>query len=138
MEKNNTKNLIVPIDGSSNSKKALKYLSLLYGPEDDIIFKLCHITADLPPLFGDPMLATEIDDYLKVIKKHNIQLSEKILHDGEVYLRQLGFKPEQIQKILKHKEVGVARDICQLAKTKQARYKGTTSAYSSQFQERRS
>jgi nucleotide-binding universal stress UspA family protein len=106
--------LVVPVDGSDNSKKALKYLSHLYGTNDTVSITLCYILPEIPPLLADADLENELFMNIKEIKDKNIQMAKRILNEGKAYLEDWGFASEQVQTVYKSLDRGVARDICRV------------------------
>lgn len=109
------KTLVVPIDGSDNSKKSLKYLSHLYGTNDTVGITLCYILPEIPPLLAHADLEDELFLNIKEMKDKNIQMATRILNEGKAYLADCGFALEQVQTVYKRLDRGVARDICRFA-----------------------
>jgi nucleotide-binding universal stress UspA family protein len=112
--KNMPNEVTAAIDGSSNSYKSLDYLGKLFG-SSSLSIRLIYILPALPPLFDDPAIRRKAKEQLKAIEGRNREVGETILSDAIKQLQSKGIAAERIQKQLRPKEIGPARDICNLA-----------------------
>ncbi len=113
------KMIVVGVDGSENSLKSLDYLSLVYGPKQNIELVLLHVLPTLPQI-----LVANDDRQSKLrllaVEKKSIQMAERFFSEAMSVLHKKGFKEEQIKSFHRKKQIGIAREICNFAGNKQA------------------
>ena len=113
------KMVVVAVDGSENALKSLDYLGLIYGAKASLEIVLLHVLPTLPPiLVADDDRQSKLR--LLAVEKKSIQMAERILSEAKNLLRKKGFKEEQIRSLHRKKQMGIARDICNLAADKRA------------------
>jgi nucleotide-binding universal stress UspA family protein len=111
--------VVVAVDGSENALKSLDYLGLIYGAKASLEIVLLHVLPTLPPiLVADDDRQSKLR--LLAVEKKSIQMAERILSEAKNLLRKKGFKEEQIRSLHRKKQMGIARDICNLAADKRA------------------
>jgi nucleotide-binding universal stress UspA family protein len=114
-----SKMIVVAVDGSENALKSLDYLGLIYGAKASLEIVLLHVLPTLPPiLVADDDRQSKLR--LLAVEKKSIQMAERILSEAKNLLRKKGFKEEQIRSLHRKKQMGIARDICNLAADKRA------------------
>ena len=114
-----SKMIVVAVDGSENALKSLDYLCLIYGTKPNLEIVLLHVLPTLPPiLVADDDRQSKLR--LLAVEKKSIQMAERILSEAKNLLRQKGFQEEQIRSLHRKKQMGIARDICNLAADKRA------------------
>jgi nucleotide-binding universal stress UspA family protein len=113
------KMIVVGLDGSEDALKALDYLGLIYGAKSSLEIVLLHVLPTLPPvLVADA--GRQSKSRLLAVEKKSIKMAEGILSEAKDVLLKKGFKEEQIRSLHRKKQIGVARDICNLAADKRA------------------
>lgn len=113
------KMIVVGLDGSEDALKALDYLGLIYGAKSSLEIVLLHVLPTLPPvLVADA--GRQSKSRLLAVEKKSIKMAERILSEAKDVLLKKGFKEEQIRSLHRKKQIGVARDICNLAADKRA------------------
>ncbi len=110
------KKIMVAIDGSENSLRALDYIDLMYGPGHNIEVLLFYALPALPPILTkDYAMSQEYWDGLMAVEKSNVEMAEKILADAKSAIIGKGFNKDRISTISKHKDISIALDIAQMA-----------------------
>jgi nucleotide-binding universal stress UspA family protein len=113
------KMIVVGLDGSEDALKALDYLALIYGAKSSLEIVLLHVLPTLPPvLVADA--GRQSKSRLLAVEKKSIKMAEGILSEAKDVLLKKDFKEEQIRSLHRKKQIGVARDICNLAADKRA------------------
>ena len=113
------KMIVVGVDGSEDALKALDYLGLMYGAKSSLEIVLLHVLPTLPPiLVADDHRQSK--SRLLAIEKKSIKMAERILSEAKDVLLKKGFNKEQIRSLHRKKQIGIARDICNLAADKRA------------------
>ena len=113
------KMIVVGLDGSEDALKALDYLGLIYGAKSSLEIVLLHVLPTLPTiLVADDHRQSK--SRLLAVEKKSIKMAERILSEAKDVLRKKGFKEEQIRSLHRKKQIGIARDICNLAADKRA------------------
>jgi nucleotide-binding universal stress UspA family protein len=113
------KMIVVAVDGSENALKSLDYLSLIYGSKHNLEVVLLHVLPTLPQiLVADDDRQSKLR--LLAVEKKSVQMAERILSEAKHLLRKKGFKEEHIRSLHRKKQMGIARDICNLAADKRA------------------
>jgi len=116
-----TKSIVLPVDGSKNSLKAVDYLSLVFGGIPDMHVTLFFVQPSIPPILAEESLKDrELAAELKAVQKRNERMGQEILEEAKSMLLQKGFDVEKLTTICLKKEVGIARDICTFAENKTA------------------
>lgn len=115
-----TKSIVVPLDGSENALKTLKYLKLIFGSQHDLDITLFHAIQGIPPILveeskSNPVTATQVRE----LENRNKQLAKKILTTGKKTLLDFGFDEDRIQTVEFQKQIGIARDICGWSENKE-------------------
>lgn len=114
-----SKMIVVAVDGSENALKTLDYLGLIYGTKPSLEIVLLHVLPTLPQiLVADDDRQSKLR--LLAVEKKSVQVAERILSEAKSVLRKKGFKEEQIRSLHRKKQMGIARDICNLAASKRA------------------
>jgi nucleotide-binding universal stress UspA family protein len=114
-----SKMIVVAVDGSENALKSLDYLSLIYGSKHNLEVVLLHVLPTLPQiLVADDDRQSKLR--LLAVEKKSVQMAERILSEAKYLLRKKGFKEEHIRSLHRKKQMGIARDICNLAGDKRA------------------
>jgi len=113
------KMIVVGVDGSEDALKALDYLGLIYGAKSSLEIVLLHVLPTLPPV-----LVADADRQSKsrllAVEKKSIKMAERILSEARDILLKKGFNADQIRSLHRKKQIGIARDICNLAADKRA------------------
>lgn len=115
-----TKSIVVPLDGSENALKTLKYLKLIFGSQHDLDITLFHAIQGIPPILveeskSNPDTARQVRE----LENRNKQLAKKILTTGKKTLLDFGFDENRIQTVEFQKQIGIARDICGWSENKE-------------------
>ncbi|MCF8111886.1 MAG: universal stress protein [Desulfobacteraceae bacterium] len=105
------RNVVVAVDGSENSMRALDYISMMFK-EANLEVDLLYIMPALPPLFDDPKVRREAKKQLEAIEKRNQEKGEAILSEAKQRLEKLGLDKGRIRTNLEAKQKGAARDTC--------------------------
>lgn len=114
-----TKSIVLPVDGSKNSLKAVDYLSLLFGNTPDMHVTLFYVQPSVPPILAEESIKDrELAAELKAMQKKNERMGQEILEEAKSTLLQKGFDGEKLTTISLRKELDVARDICTFAENK--------------------
>jgi hypothetical protein len=114
--------IVAPIDGSEYSEYALKYLSNLYSPHNNVTIILCYILPTLPPMFYEPELRRQLSQKLKFIEENNVQMAQKILNEGRKIFIDKGFGFDQICIEYREKKNGIALDIIRFSEMRKAEF----------------
>lgn len=113
------KMLVVPVDGSDNSFKSIKYLSLMLNPEHFSKIGILHIVSPPPPfLVEESRKDKQMAKQLKKLLENSQTFSAETLTGAEKLLKERGFSQEQIIKSSIEKKTDVSRDICEWAENK--------------------
>ena len=108
-----TKSVVVPLDGSPITLKALNYIYLVFGAQHKLIVNLFHVVPGAPPiLVEESKKDTNTARQVRELENRSKQMATKILSEGNKILMEKGFKEEQVKMVEFHKKVGIARDIC--------------------------
>jgi nucleotide-binding universal stress UspA family protein len=112
MTKDITKIIVLPIDGSKIALHSLDYIKLLYKPDNKLNLSLLYVLPSLPPILVEESRKNrQTAEQLKKIKKKNIELAGRVLHEAKARLINKGFNEKSIQTTFRNKELGIARDI---------------------------
>ena len=115
-----TKSIVVPLDGSENALKTLKYLKIIFGSQHILDITLFHSIQGIPPILveeskSNPDTARQVRE----LENRNKQLAKKILTTGKKALLDFGFDEDRIQTVEFQKQIGIARDICGWSENKE-------------------
>ena len=115
------KMVVIPVDGSENSLRALDYTNLVFGPKHNLKITLFHVLPTLPSdLVEESRKDARIGEELLNLKKKYISLAEGLLADAKNRLVKSGFADQAVETVYQEKRVGIARDICNWAEDHQA------------------
>ena len=109
------KKVVIAIDGSKDSLKALDYMELIFGVDHPLDVVLFHVLPALPPILiddNDPQ-DRKMRAKLRTREKEHRQAAEKILEQGKRLLMEKGFKEERIATEYQRKARDIARDTCE-------------------------
>ena len=109
------KKVVIAIDGSKDSLKALDYIELIFGVDHPLDVVLFHVLPALPPILiddNDPQ-DRKMRAKLRTREKENRQAAEKILERGKGLLMKKGFNEERIATEYQRKARDIARDTCE-------------------------
>jgi nucleotide-binding universal stress UspA family protein len=121
MQKEITKLVIVPMDGSKDAFKALNYLQTLYPAHHNLKWALLHVLPALPPIIVEEAKTNHrTAHHLKLMQDKHTIIGNHILDDSQKHLVRKGFKAGHIEKRLERKQVGIARDINAYVEHRQA------------------
>jgi len=113
MNKETSKTVLVPIDGSQNALRALDYLGLIFGSKYKLKVILFYLLPSLPPiLIEESKKSDKIARKLTELEKKNSTMAQLILSEGKKRLLDKGFKEQAVETVFQKREVGIARDIC--------------------------
>ncbi len=113
--------IVVPVDGSENSLRALDYTNLMFGPRNDLKVILFHVLPGLPSvLIEESKKDARISEQFQNLKKKNIDLAERLLMDAKNKLVKMGFAEQTVEAVYQERRVGIARDICNWAEDNRA------------------
>ena len=106
------KKIVVPVDGSENSLKALDYINLVFGPQHNLKTNLFYVLPKLPPIFlEESMKDGKTLKKLKDLKIRHTEIAEHLLAAGKKKLLDMGFSEKTIGTAFRNIEVEIARDI---------------------------
>ncbi|RJP85067.1 MAG: universal stress protein [Desulfobacteraceae bacterium] len=112
MDKNITKMLVLPQDGSSFAMRSLDYIHLVFGPSHNLTPVLMHILPSMPQALVDEGLRSkEINRQLQQIEKRNEKNAGHVLQKAKEVLVQYGFDPDKIKTVYQKRKTDIARDI---------------------------
>ena len=115
------KMIVVPVDGSENSVKALAYTNLMFGPKHNLNVTVFHVLPSLPHfLIEESGKDAKIAEQLQNLKKKNIGLAQRLLTDAKNKLVKTGFADQAVETVYQERRVGIARDICDWAESHRA------------------
>jgi len=115
------KMIVIPVDGSDNSLRALDYTNLVFAPKHNLKITLFHVLPALPSdLIEEGRKDVRIGEQLLNLKKKYISLAEGMLADARKKLVNLGFAEHAVETVYQEKRVGIARDICNWAEDHRA------------------
>ncbi|MFC1579469.1 universal stress protein [Thermodesulfobacteriota bacterium] len=112
-----TKKVIIPVDGSKNALKSLKYLDLVFEMNHNLDVDLVYITPSLTSAFGNEQMDKETYTTLSTAEKKIVNKGERILGDAKNTLVQMGFGEERIKTVSRKKRIGISQDICVFAES---------------------
>ncbi|MFW6334338.1 MAG: universal stress protein, partial [Desulfosalsimonas sp.] len=104
-------NLVVAVDGSDNSLKAIDYIGMLFENARPMV-NLLYIMPALPPLFDEPEVRRQAKKQMEAIEQKNRELGEQVLEEAKQRLEKTGFDQNLIHLNLETKQKGPARDTC--------------------------
>jgi len=108
-----TKSIVVPLDGSENALKTLKYLKLIFGSQHNLDIILFHAIQSIPPILAEESKSNpDTARQVRELENRNKRLAKKILTAGKKALLDSGFDENRIQLVEFQKQIGIARDIC--------------------------
>jgi hypothetical protein len=110
-----TKCILLPIDGTNESLRPVKFISRLY-PTSEVNLILCYFSPPLPPSYSrtvvqSPELSKKREEFFQARQE---DMRRIFRHAREVLLK-AGFAEELIQEHVEQKQVSVARQACLLA-----------------------
>ena len=74
------KMIVVPVDGSENALKPLKYLNYVFGPKHNLKITLLYVLPRLPDfLVEESRKSSETLQQLKNLEARNLEMSENLL-----------------------------------------------------------
>ena len=115
------KMIVVPVDGSENSLKALDYINLVFGPQHNLKTTLFYVLPKLPSIFLDESRkAGKTLKKLKDLEIRHTEIAEHLLAAGKKKLLDVGFSEKTIGAVFRNMEVGIARDIVNWSEKKRA------------------
>lgn len=113
--------VLVPLDGSENSLKAIDYLTTVYRPDHMIQIQLFYVLPALPPiLVEESRKVPETARKLKEIDQKNEQMAERILAEAKNRLLEKGFVPDMIHTSHQKHRTSIAHEICRTAEGRRA------------------
>ena len=112
-----TKKVIIPVDGSKNALKSLKYLDLVFKMNHNLDVDLVYITPSLTSAFGNEPMDKETYTSLSIAEKKIVNKGERILQDAKNTLVKMGFDEERIKTVSRKKQIGISQDICVFAES---------------------
>lgn len=121
MNKDVSKMIVLPQDGSAFAIKSIDYLNLMFGPLHNLNPVLMYILPSLPlALVEEGSKKRETAGYLKQIKQRNEALGSKILWEAKDTLVQYDFSSERIKTVCQGRKLDIAKDIVNWAHDKMA------------------
>ena len=112
-----TKKVIIPVDGSKNALKSLKYLDLVFKMNHNLDVDLVYITPSLTSAFGNEPMDKETYTSLSIAEKKIVNKGERILQDAKNTLVKMGFDEERIKTVSRKRQIGISQDICVFAES---------------------
>jgi nucleotide-binding universal stress UspA family protein len=113
MNKETSKMVVVPVDGSQNALRALDYISLFFGSKYKLKVILFYLLPSLPQiLIEGSTTSDEMSRKFTELDKKNSAMAQPILSEGKKRLLDKGFKKQAVETVFQKREVGIARDIC--------------------------
>jgi len=110
------KKIMVPIDGSENSLRALDYLELMYSRDRNVEVLFFYALPALPPILTEDYAMSQVYwDGLRAVEESNVEMAEKILTDARSAIIKKGFDKDKITTISKRKDISIALGIAQTA-----------------------
>lgn len=109
------KKVVIALDGSKDSLKALDYIDLIFGVDHPLDVVLFHVLPALPPILiddNDPQ-DRKMRAKMRTREKEHRQAAEKILEQGKKLLMEKGFSEEHIATEYQRKAKDIARDTCE-------------------------
>lgn len=115
------KMLVLPVDGSEDADKMVRYICFMFGPKQFSQITLLYVMPALPPLLveegrKDKQMAAR----LKVVQERNKNSASEVLAASEKILLDRGFSREQLTGVCIEKKQDIPGDICRWAEKKQA------------------
>lgn len=121
MNKDVSKMIVLPQDGSEFAKKSMNYLNLMFGPEHNIAPNLLYILPSLPQsLIEAASKRSETAGHLKKMKQRNEALANEILGGAKDILLQYNFPEERIKTVCQGRKRDIAKDIVDWSHDKMA------------------
>ncbi|MDY6854507.1 MAG: universal stress protein [Thermodesulfobacteriota bacterium] len=119
--KEQTKRILVPVDGSKSSLRALEYLPLMYLPQKDLNLTLLYILPKLPrTLIDEEEYNRTIRSQIKSVEEKHVRMAEQILAEAKEILIEGGFKEGRIRPMYNKIEATIPKDICHFARSQEA------------------
>jgi len=111
------KKILIVVDGSMHSKKAIEYAAFI----DDIIGNCNYILFNVQPTISEYLLMeSHLDKNVRLrlnkIREKNREEAEKILKEAKDFMISKGIEEERINTVTVPKTMDVARDILNFAK----------------------
>ncbi|MDY7032521.1 MAG: universal stress protein, partial [Thermodesulfobacteriota bacterium] len=95
-----TKKILVPVDGSINSQRSLEYLTLMYDPQEnpDLTLLLLYVLPILPRILtDDEAYDVTIRAQMKSVEEKHVRMAEQILGEAKRFLEEKGFREDKIR-----------------------------------------
>ena len=116
-----TKKIVVPVDGSMNSRRSLKYLTLMFPRQENLDLTLLYVLPMLPRILtDDEIYDRNIITQMKNVEEKHVHMAEQVLDEAKRFLEENGFKEDKIKVIYNKMQVTIPRDICHEARTQGA------------------
>ena len=78
------KSVVVPLDGSKNALKTLKYLKLIFGSQHNLDVTLFHAIQGIPPILAEESKSNpDTARQVRELENRNKKLAKKILAAGK-------------------------------------------------------
>lgn len=114
-----SKNILIPLDGSTNALKALDYLHQLYGSDHDLAVELFYVLPSLPSvLIDDRSMNKQMKQRKTAIIRENTEIAERILEEAKKILINKGLDEKRILTTFQDQAKSTAWDICYWANRK--------------------
>jgi nucleotide-binding universal stress UspA family protein len=121
MNKDVSKMIVLPQDGSAFAMKSMDYLNLMFGPEHNLNPNLLYILPSLPPALVEAgRKCRETAGHLKKMKQRNEALANDILGGAKDILLQYNFPEEKIKIVCQGRKRDIAKDIVDWSHEKMA------------------
>ena len=115
------KKIVVPVDGSMNSRRSLKYLTLMFPRQENLDLTLLYVLPMLPRILTDDEIYDRtIITQMKNVEEKHVHMAEQVLGEAKRFLQDNGFKEDNIKVIYNKMQVTIPRDICHEARTQEA------------------
>ena len=113
--------VVVPVDGSRDSLKAVDYLRLLYPPQHPLRVHLLNVILPLPKLLREESRKDrDMAHRLKETEARNKAVAERHAAEARQHVLDKGFAADRIVATAYSGRIGAAQDICHYAEDKRA------------------
>jgi len=121
MDKDISKMIVMPQDGSAFALKSVDYLNMMFGPAHNLNPTLLYILPSVPPaLLEAGRKKREAAGYLKKIRQRNQAMADNILSGAKDALLQCDFPEEKIKTVCEGRKRDIAKDIADWSHNKMA------------------
>lgn len=115
------KMIVLPVDGSEDANKMVRYVSFMFNPKQFSEINLLYVMPALPPLLVEEGCKDKkMSIRLKTVQERNKIVAEEVLATSGKILLDRGFTREQVINVCVEKKKDIPGEICRWAEKQQA------------------